>query len=129
MALEYPIKHWLGTLAVGPVIVLIYDAVFSHNNSMLSGPEFYVLIFLFGLLFSLPSLLIYYFCYKMVSRKVKSKLRTKMVLLIIAIVETLLTLYLIGGTLMNPLMISYSAALVMTAIVLKIGNESEDVGA
>jgi hypothetical protein len=65
----------------------------------------------------------------MVSRKVKSKLRTKMVLLIIAIVGTLLTLYLIGGTFMDPLMISYSAALVMTAIVLKIGNESEDVGA
>ena len=129
MALEYPIKHWLGTLAVGPVIVLIYDAVFSHNNSMLSGLEFYVLIFRFGLLFSLPSLLIYYFCYKMVSRKVKSKLRTKMVLLIIAIVGTLLTLYLIGGTLMNPFMISYSAALVMTAILLKIGNETEELGA
>ena len=129
MALDYPIKHWLGTLAVGPIIILIYDAVFSNYNSMLSALEFYLMFFLFGLLFSLPVLLIYYVCFKMITRKLKSKVRIKLVLLLIAILGTLLTFYLIGGTLMDPLMISYSVALVMTAIFLKIDIESDDVGA
>jgi hypothetical protein len=128
MILTYPLKHWLCTLALGPLILWMYDRLFTHNNPMLSGIEFYFMFFLFGFVFSIPALVVYYFSFRIILGKVSSKIAAKLILLAIAVPATLFTFYLIGGTLMHPLMISYSAALIVASMFFKLNGRTEKVG-
>lgn len=95
---------------------------------MLSGIEFYFMFFLFGFVFSIPALVVYYFSFGIILDKVSSKTAAKLMLLAIAVPATLFTFYLIGGTLMHPLMISYSAALIVASPFFELDGRTEKVG-
>lgn len=92
---------------------------------MLSGMEFYFMFFLFGVVFSLPVLVVYYLSFKIVLAKVSSKIAAKLILLAIAVPATLFIFYVIGGTLMHSLMISYSTALIAGSMLFEFDGRTE----
>ncbi|MBK7289588.1 MAG: hypothetical protein IPI78_04685 [Chitinophagaceae bacterium] len=50
----YPVKHWLLTLAVGPVVVSIYEFFLSNDTSVFFLLEAYPLFLIIGFIFSIP---------------------------------------------------------------------------
>lgn len=124
----YPIRHWLLTLAIAPVIVALYAYLISNDTSMFSLLEAYALFFIIGLIFSIPMLLVYYLIFYFLIRKPLSALTIKSILNLATIAGILVTFYVIGGSATPDYSISYSIAVVVSSWLIKLKN-TESVSA
>jgi hypothetical protein len=115
MNFTYPYKHWLSTISLAPLILVFYDSVISKKNVMLGLLDFYLLFVLFGAIFSIPVLVVYVFAFKTLIRRSISPLKIRLVLTVFTLVSAVVSLRLIGGSLMASLMVSYSIAIVICA--------------
>lgn len=118
----YPIKHWLLTLVIGPVVVALYEVLFSYSNSILSFLESYPLFIIFGIFFSLPVLIVYYFLFYLLISKPLSTLTIKSILNLVTIIGIVVTFILLGGSVAPDYSISYSIAVVICSWLAKIKN-------
>ena len=122
----YPYKHWLTTLAVGPLILIIQD-IFFGNNNLNDSIGIYMLFLVFGLFFSLPAFAFYLLLFNLIIRKTNSTFIIKTVLSLTTIVGVFVTIKLIGGTMMTPKLASYySVALIICSLFYKIKKQNTD---
>lgn len=119
MSFNYPLKHWLTSLAIGPLIMIIYDTVISAKL-MNDAIGMYFLFLLYGVFFSLPTLILYLFLYSRVVNTQTSNLVSKTILNFLGVVGIVVTFLLIGGSMSQILTLSYSGALIFGSLLYNI---------
>lgn len=106
MKLIFPAKHWLTTLLISPIFLIIYDSV-ADTHFVFDEPSIYMLFITMGAVFSLPGLLIYYLTYKHLITTELSNLQIRLSLIAVASAMAMIAFWLIQGSLMIPMMLSY----------------------
>src|SRR5258705_2449698 len=121
----YPLKQWLVTLTISPLLLAVYEYFFSSSAAAADYINLYILFLFFGITYSLPVFAIYYFSFFLLSKRVKSPLSIKIILNIIAITRVYITFKILGGTLTPSLSITYIVTIFVSSLVLKISIKKE----
>ena len=122
---SYPYKHWLTSIAVGPLIYMTYESFVTENSTFNDFIGTYMLFLTFGLLLSLPVLILYLLLFSLLIKTIGSTLIIKTILNITTIVGIAFTIKLIGGTLMTSSLVAfYSIALVISSFFYKLKKQN-----
>lgn len=123
-------KHWIFTLLLGPVIsqLLLYVTVL-HPNKIVSLLEVFPLAFIFSLIFSIPTYIIYTFVYIYFSKKDLPVLLSKFILISIAVSGIFITSYLIKGYMWLDIALSYSISSITTGLFFKLNFRDDQENA
>lgn len=119
MNLEYPIKHWLTSLTLGPLIMIIYDMV-DNSKLMNDAGGIFFLFLVFGLLFSLPLLVLYALTYNFLTKNIKSNLMIKVILNLLGVLGIVITFSLIKGSMTVMASVFYSIGLIIASLFYNI---------
>ena len=121
----YPFEHWVVTILIGPLLLVPYELIRSSYQDAIGALEMFLLYLVFGLVYSLPDLIAYYFAYKTIIKRLNSERLIKTILNCIAIIGVVLTFLLIRGSLAVTLAIAYSIAVVISSLFPKLRNDTE----
>ncbi|WP_107038704.1 hypothetical protein [Brumimicrobium mesophilum] len=122
---NYPFNAWSLTVCTGPLLWLIYHILFNEGFGWVDFQYLPVFIF-FGVLFSLPWLVLYVLLFKFLTKKIMSSYLTKGILSIAGVLGILITFKLINGALANEFTMFYcSSFLISTWIVNFTKGEKE----
>jgi hypothetical protein len=121
--MTYPIKHFLATLLIAPLISVFYvgqDSAPDIPETLGNIIETYPLFLIFGFAFALPVFILYYLFYKLLIKTSLPDIAIKLLLNTEAIAGLLITLKLIGGTFVPTAMIFYSIAVIISSLFFKV---------
>jgi hypothetical protein len=115
----YPLKHWATTLSIGPLLAIIYDSI-SNSGLITGGIQIYFLFVIYGVVFSLPVLLLYTLMFNWITKTNKSDIVIKTFLNVFTIGGVFLTFSLIGGSISMMASIAYSVAVLLASTFYKL---------
>lgn len=123
----YPVQLWLTSIVFfAPVIFIIVelfnDTDYSGNSSNVG---IFVLLILFGILFSVPTFLVTLLIYELAYHKISSAFLIQVLINTISIAGIFITLTLISGSMIPQLKIIYTASVILTSLVLKVNKKRE----
>ncbi len=121
MKYTYLIGHWLTTLIFAPFLPTLYELLFGKiKGQVVSLLEVYPVSFLFSLVLSIPTLIIYYFIYKYLLEKNTEPTYIKLALIIWTVLGITTSFLLLGGQLKMNLIYSYSIVTIISGLMWKI---------
>jgi hypothetical protein len=126
----YMFKVWLTTMIAGPFIHLIFLLLFS-GNSFANLLEYYFMLLLFGLLFSLPGFIIYLIIANLLEHLIKDIFWFKKILGLFALMLLFLTFYFLrllttGDELKSGfLLLFYSICIILASSIYKLEKEAD----
>jgi hypothetical protein len=117
----YLFKHCGFTLLLGPIVseILMYTTI-SQPNKIVSLLEVYPIAIIFSLFFSLPTYILYAFLYYYLARTNITLNFAKVILISFAVIGVISTTFIIKGSIMKDIAISYSIASIITGIFLQL---------
>jgi len=116
--LGYPLRHWLTSLAIGPFIAFIYETIsYKVPNDALGT---YFLFVTFGLVFSLPTFILYVLTFNKLLQTKMSGWTIKVVLDIVAVLGVIVTFSLIKGSMTLKASIFYSVAILISSTFFRV---------
>lgn len=96
MSYYYLFRVWVTTIVIAPVILMLLTGiVFSGADS--GALYFIVFAIAYGLIFSLPTLIICYFIYPLLWKKAKNILKFKLLVILTSIVGMIITIFFLYG--------------------------------
>ncbi len=123
---NYPYLHWLITLIVAPFMPALYGLIFNpFEGQILESHEIYVVIFIVSIFLSFPTFTIYYLVFLYLSKKKTNLVLKKLLLISCTVAGIIITLLIIGGSLIPTFILSYSVAAIITGMVLRIKNKED----
>jgi hypothetical protein len=126
MKQNYLFKHWLSTLVLAPFLASVYELIFKPISGQIVGLlEVYPIVLLFSILFSLPTLLVYFFVFRVLIKQGINPLLTKFILIALTITGIATTVLLIGGSLSATLIFAYSLTTIITGCIIRIKNKAD----
>jgi hypothetical protein len=123
---NFPILTWMFTIAVGPLLFILFEIIFK-NEKIISSLEGLPVFIVIGMIMSLPTFFITMLVFKLIQRKNSSYNLTKLIHLTISITGLVITLDLISGTLQKPLTISYSIAVIISVFIIQIKLQKKEL--
>ena len=120
---NYPVKLWLTTNILAPILGLIYNSIYSGMKIEFEDFKLSLIFISVGLFLSLPVFIICIFSYKILIQKTRSALIIKMILILVSIVEIFITFFLISGSISFELSLFYSASVLISGTLYKIRNK------
>jgi hypothetical protein len=122
MKITYSIKNWATTLVISPLFLVLYDAVVD-TEFVFDDLGIYFLFVFMGAIFSLPGLLVYFFAYKgLISTELPNVL-IRLTLIQVASVMVIIALWLIKGSIMIPMMLSYVSGVLISGFIYPLKEE------
>lgn len=120
-------KHWIFTLLLGPIIsqLLMYSTVL-HANKIVGLLEVFPIAFIFSLVFSIPTYIVYAFIYYYLFKKNLPILFTKCILILIAVSGIFITAALMKGYMWFDIAISYSISSIITGLFFRLNFKNEE---
>jgi hypothetical protein len=122
MKITYSIKNWVTTLVISPLFLVLYDAVADTEFVFDDLGVYFVFIFM-GAIFSLPGLLIYFLVYKGLISIGLSNVIIRLTLILVASLMALIALWLIKGSIMIPMMLSYVSGVLISGFIYPLKEE------
>jgi hypothetical protein len=123
MKFQYPLKHWLTTMLLGPTLMIGYDLV-STSKLMVDAFGLFLLFVAFGLLFSLPVFLLYLWTFNRMTTRKNSDFVIKAALDLGGVIAiAVMFLVIIKGTMSVMLTFCYSIALIISSLFFRIGDK------
>jgi len=118
---SYLFKHWFGTILLGPFISEIIMYISELNPHKIVGLlEVYPIAFLFSIIFSAPTYILYGFIYYfLASNKVKNE-HSKIILISFVAIGVIITTLLIKGSWMLDIGLSYFISSVIAGLSFKL---------
>jgi hypothetical protein len=130
MDYKFPIKHWLITLVLAPVLGGLIDRFYKPVIPNFVGwLEFYPNLVFFSLIISLPTLILYYIVFFILNWKNISNAGLKIILIVITAIGTMLTFYFIGGLLAKKMAVAYIIVAAVSCLLLKLDRPTKASGA
>ena len=117
---NYPFLHWVTTLLLGSCFYFVWTLYTETAKQVLNDTGTYILIFLFSIIFSLPSLVLYFITFTLFERSKLPAIYLKLLLLLIGSGFIALTLFFIGGTMMTDIFIFFELAFIISAFITNI---------
>src|SRR5688572_23961479 len=120
MNFEFAIKHWILTLLVAPVFNFLI--MFSRGNSpVLEYFPLYLFWLVFSIALSFPAFLVYLASQWILQKYISNGAKMRTILSAIAIITLMVTnLVLFNGLENYDFLLSYSLAILITAIFIKV---------
>ncbi len=115
MKIIYPVKHWLTTLLIGPLFLILYDSL-TGTEFVFNEPSIYILFLTMGAIISSPVLLGYIYIYKQLKRIRLTDIQIRLTLIPLAIIMAVLSFWLIKGMIMIPMMLSYTTGIIISGL-------------
>ena len=106
MDFNYPIKHWVSTLLISPILLAIYDR-FTESSFMFDMLSTYVLFLFMGALFSSPALFIYYWVHRYLETTQLKGLYIKLILVTLASTLIFVVFKIIAGAAQTQFTVAY----------------------
>jgi hypothetical protein len=130
---QYPFKVWGISILLGPFFTIIYGFLTS-TNSEFDIPALFLGLFLailFGIVFSIPAFLIYYFSYRLFRNTIKSETYLKLMLTLIAISCMIVTFYLLLGKEFNfkgdaDFLLPYAGSIIVAGQLAKASRKEKN---
>jgi hypothetical protein len=116
----YPIQLWL---FIGPILYVFYVILHSGQGKDLEMFALYPIFLIMGLVYSIPLFLIFYITFRLFVQKIPSTLAIKVFLNILLVIEVFITFKIISGSEALSLSISYSIAVIISSIFLRLGRD------
>jgi heme A synthase len=121
----FPVQHWALTLMLVAVIFSVASYIF-HLTNEFRQPElkstlgllFFILYI--SLIYSLPSILIYYPIFVIIRRQISNTVHLKIISVMIVLLLIIATLTFLSFELENPITLVYSFSAIISATFLKI---------
>jgi hypothetical protein len=114
-----PLKHWLCTLLLGPVFILLYFILTEYRGGNIAGIIIlYPVFFIYSIFFSLPALAIHYILFLLLRRLRATGLVIRICLSVAAITCIVFTFTLMKGSQIRPIAAAYSFAAFLTGALL-----------
>lgn len=127
---SYLFKHWIFSLLLGPVIsqIIAFIPIFYHGQAI-GLLEFFPIVFIISLIFSIPTYIVYAFVYNYLSTKDLPILYSKTILNSIPIIGVFITTAFIGGTLSYFIAVSYSISSIIIGVIFNLNFQEEEENA
>lgn len=119
----FPFKHWLTTLALGPVFLFLYEATRSPVAYTSEVFGFLLLFLFFGALLSFPTFIVFYFLYLYLVKRLASKPIIKIIMTAEALMGLIITLWLMDGFLIADFYIPYAGAILASSFIFGIDKK------
>lgn len=117
----YPLKHWLATLVIGPILPALYSLVIDKSIIDLKDLiQLYPLYLILGIFFSIPLLAIYYLCFAIMEKLTTSGLLVKTILTLLTVAGIYVTFKIIKGSMVPIEICAYSGAAIICSFIFKI---------
>lgn len=117
--LKFPIINWILTVLIGPLIWFTYE-IMCNGEGVLNMLSIVIPSWIFGLFFSLPTLVIQVVTFFLLLKYMNSVYLIRLFYLLTGTVMIALTFWWIGGSLVIPLFVSYASAFLLTGILIKV---------
>ncbi len=116
---NYPFYTWVLTIIIAPFIWITNRIPTPEEWNLWSLLEVLPVFWILGLLFSLPTLVIFVLCYQILTRKKATDLILKSVLMIIGVSGSFFTFKFISGSISMELFWFYSLTMIFFIWVIK----------
>ena len=117
---SYLFKHWFGTLIISPFIYELFNLMKVNSNRVIGLVEIYPITFIFSLIFSIPTYIIYGFIYYFLARKEISIVKSKIILLQFTVLSILITFHVVFNARELTISISYAVTSIILGIYFKL---------
>lgn len=117
---KYLFKHWLTTLALGSLLLILLDGLFELDNLI---DTIYLLLFLIvcGFIYSLPTFCLYAVAAFVLNLNHINILWSKLILIVVAICGLLTTFYAISTEMLtSSYAIAYGTSCLLTGLLYKL---------
>jgi hypothetical protein len=96
MSSYYLFKVWVTTIIIAPVLLMLLTWL-STSELDTGATSFVVFSIVWGFMFSLPTLILCYFLYPILSKNIKSAIRFKLIIILISFFGMAITVYFLFG--------------------------------
>ncbi|WP_338378118.1 hypothetical protein [uncultured Flavobacterium sp.] len=117
---SYLFKHWFGTLIISPFVYELFNLMKVNSNRVIGLVEIYPITFIFSLIFSIPTYIIYGFIYYFLARNEVSIMKSKIILLLFTVLSILLTFHIVFNARELTISISYAVTSIILGIYFKL---------
>ncbi len=117
---SYLFKHWFGTLLLAPFVYELFNLMKVNSNRVIGLVEIYPITFIFSLIFSIPTYIIFGFIYYFLARKEISIVKCKIILLQFTVLSILLTFHIVFNARELTISISYAVTSIILGIYFKL---------
>lgn len=129
ISIQYPFRVWGVSIVLGPVFVILYGLLTSTSSefdilAFLGGT---ILAALFGFVYSIPAFIVYYFCFRILLKGIKSKMHLRLILTAIAIFCMIVTFYFVLGQEFSykgnaDILLTYSIGIIIAGQLVRISK-------
>lgn len=117
---SYPYKHWLTSIALTPILVIVDDTILLDWVRLVNHLQSYPVFFILGVAFSLPTFIIYLLLFTYLEKLEKPEPFIKITLILFTLISILITFKIIGGSAEKELMVMYSVSSIISSFFFKI---------
>lgn len=112
--------HWILTLLCGPIILTLKSYLpNSDTKNVLGFLEVYPIMVIIGLIFSIPTYVLFFFVFELIKDKNIKTIYIKSFFIFIVVIGIWVTTNIISGTLWSDIAISYSLTAIALGSILK----------
>lgn len=112
--------HWILTLLCGPIILTLKSYLpNSDTKNVLGFLEVYPIMVIIGLIFSIPTYVLFFFVFELIKDKNIKTIYIKSFFIFIVVIGIWVTTNIISGTLWSDIAISYSLTAIALGLILK----------
>ncbi len=128
MKFNYPLKHWLTTILLGPLFPIVFSLIFGEQYGQEENQiAFYPLFLLFSIAFSMPTIFMYYLIYYYLKTTDIKPTHLKLTVIIWTILGISMTFLFMGGKSTIYYIIIYSIAAIISGLIWKIDVEENEI--
>ncbi|MFC5684335.1 hypothetical protein ACYE2N_14250 [Flavobacterium sp. MAHUQ-51] len=118
--MNFATKHYFLTILFGPLIFIIKSCIYDFSLlNLFDIAHLYFIILFMGLIFSIPTYIIYNFVFIIIKNKAINEFYSKITLTLIIVVGIWVTTAIISGTIWLEIAISYSIPPIITGLIFK----------
>jgi len=123
---SYLFKHWFGTITIAPFVFELFSLINKSSNRVVGLIEVYPITFIFSLIFSTPTYLVYGLIYYFLAKKEISIKYSKMILLLFTTLGILITFHIVFNAREIFISISYVVTSIILGLILKLKFKNDD---
>lgn len=122
---SYLFKHWFGTLLFAPFVFELFCIISERSNSVVGLIEVYPITFIFSLIFSAPTYILYGIIYFYLSKKEIAIKYSKTILILFTSLSILITFHIVFNARELYISFAYTITSIILGIIFKLNFKND----
>ena len=123
---SYLFKHWFGTLFLAPFVFELFCIISESSKNIVGLVEVYPITFIFSLIFSTPTYILYGIIYYYLAKKEIAINYSKAILILLTSLCILITFEIVFNGREIPICNSYVISSIITGILFKLNFKNDN---